>query len=84
MHSGATRAGGETATLVLRSGNNNDWAAITLLFRSEPYSDYVVTVTNMAGRVIVKDNGFATEKRPDGTTALSVWINETSAFKESE
>ncbi len=84
LRPGATRDGGQTNTLVLRSGVDVTGADLTLLFKGDGYPDYVVTITNMAGKVVLKDNDVQVEKRPDGSNALTLWIDDTSTFKETE
>ena len=80
---GTTRNGGQTNTLVLRSGVDGNAVSIVLKFRGELHPHYEVTISNMRGNIVLKDEGFEVAKDENGLNMIAIWIFDTTAFKEA-
>lgn len=85
LRAGATRATGEGDTLTIPAGAKS--ASISLVFRGERYSKYIVTLTNVAGTEISRNdnyNNHHVEYLGDGSRRLNVWLDDTSRMTEKD
>lgn len=81
LRSGATRGQGLANTLVLRSDNDQNWVNINLIFSGDSYPNYVITITDVQGNIVLKENDLKEQKKEDGNRTVSLWIDETSMFE---
>jgi hypothetical protein len=87
LHAGATRTIGEGNTLTLDTAHNRYPARIRLIFRSERYEKYIVTMTTVAGREVFRNDDYSkrvVEETMDGSRSLVVRLNDTSEMKEKD
>lgn len=84
LHAGATRAIGEGNTLTIPAGAKS--ANLKLVFRSERYSRYTVTVTNLEGREVLRNEYDRRRIRElkDGTRRLTLRLGDTSGLGEKD